>query len=120
VHMLAGGLWGPVKQAYMHELIPSAQRATVVSFDSLVGSGGSVIGQSGLGSLAENRSIASGYVVGGLTTILVWPVVWLLRRRNEQIDLIIGDAGKESACAAQGLPNVCCLDSQAGTAVGGD
>ena len=30
----------PVRQAYLNELIPSEQRATVLSFDSLMGSGG--------------------------------------------------------------------------------
>ncbi len=114
--MLAGGVWGPVKQAYMHQRIPSEQRATVISFDSLVASGGSVFGQTSLGQLAERRSIASGYVIGGLTTILVWPVVLLLRRRGEETDTIVGEAGQNSACGAQGLPAITNLDSQAGTA----
>src|SRR5687767_623318 len=46
------GVWGlvfaaitPVRQAYLNGLIPSEERATVLSFDSLLGSGGAVIGQ---------------------------------------------------------------------------
>jgi MFS family permease len=97
---LATGVWMPVKQAYMHQLIPSEQRATVVSFDSLVTSGGTALGQVGLGRLAETRSIAAGYVVGGLITTLSWPVILRLRRRQDPEDIIIGDAGRESACAA--------------------
>jgi MFS family permease len=34
------GVGIPVKQAYLHEVIPSEQRATVISFDSLIGSAG--------------------------------------------------------------------------------
>ena len=113
---LAMGVWMPVKQAYMHQLIPSEQRATVVSFDSLVASGGNALGQIGLGRLAETRSIAAGYVIGGLITTLSWPVILRLRRRQDPEDIIIGDAGRESSCAAQGIPCVGGIDSQAGVA----
>lgn len=105
------GVWGPVRQAYMHQSIPSEQRASVISFDSLVSSGGSMVGQIGLGRLAQTQSIAAGYIVGGFTTILALPVLLLLRRLNEPADLIIGAAGKQGACAAQGLPNVSAVDA---------
>jgi len=114
--MATTGVWGPVRQAFMHQIIPSEQRATVISFDALVASGGSVLGQTGLGQLARG-SIASGYVVGGLTTALAWPVIALLRRRNEGADVIIGTAGEQGACAAQGIPNVAGVDTTA-TAAG--
>ncbi len=105
------GVWGPVKQAYIHQIIPSEQRASVISFDSLVASGGSVLGQTALGRLAQTRSIASGYIVGGLTTVLVLPVVVLLRRRNDDADFIIGTAAKQGACAAHGIPKVSAVDT---------
>ena len=105
------GVWGPVKQAYMHKLIPSEQRASVISFDSLVSSGGSMLGQTGLGRLAQTRSIAAGYVVGGLTTVLAVPVIIWLRRRNDNSDLIVGTAGQQGACAAQGIPSVSAVDT---------
>ena len=113
---VAMGVWTPVKQAYMHQLIPSEQRATVISFDSLVASGGMAVGQLGLGRLAETRSIAAGYVIGGLITTLSWPVIMRLRSRHDPEDTIIGDAGRESACGAQGIPCVGGIDSQAGVA----
>jgi hypothetical protein len=111
VVMVTMGVWGPVKQAYVHQLVPSEQRATVISFDSLVASGGSVLGQTGLGRLAQTRSIAAGYVVGGLATVLVWPVLALLRRRNDAADMIVGTAGERSACAGQGIPDVSALNT---------
>jgi MFS family permease len=113
---LASGVWMPVKQSYMHQFIPSQQRATVVSFDSLVSSGGMVIGQVGLGRLSETRSIAAGYVVGGLATALAWPVILRLRRRHDPQDTIVDQAGQDNACGAQGIPCVAGVDSQAGTA----
>ena len=106
VSMMMMGLWGPVKQAYIHELIPSEQRATVISFDALISSGASVAGQNALGQLAQIRNLASGYVFGGAITFLVLPIVLLLRKRNDEIDFIKGNkVGQDGACAAQGLPN---------------
>jgi len=90
---LAQGLWTPVKQAYMHQLIPSAQRATVISFDSLIYNSGSTLGQPGLGQLAERRSIGAAYVAGGLITAGVWPLVLLLRRRDDPQDRFAGGQG---------------------------
>lgn len=111
VVMGATGVWGPVKQAYLHQLVPSEQRATVISFDSLVASGGSVLGQTGLGRIAQGHSFGAGYVVGGLATTLAWPAVLFLRRRNDAADIIVGTAGEQGACAAQGLPEVSGVDT---------
>jgi MFS family permease len=43
----------PIRQAYLNCMIPSQQRATILSFDSLVGSGGGVVVQPGLGRAAD-------------------------------------------------------------------
>jgi MFS family permease len=110
--MAAVGVSQPVRQAIIHRLIPSDQRATIVSFDSMVASGGSVLGQSGLGYLAQMRSFGSGYVYGGLFTVLTLPVWLLLRRQNDPSDTFTGQrAGKDSPCAAQGLPAVSSVDA---------
>jgi hypothetical protein len=111
--MAAYGVLTPVKQAYMHKIIPSEQRATVISFDSLMASGGSMFGQSGLGYLAQIRSFSIGYVTGGFTTLLAIPILYALRRLNKPADVIVGGAGKSGVCAAQGLPEVATIDSKA-------
>jgi MFS family permease len=118
--MAAMGVWGPVRQAYMHQVIPSEQRASVISFDSMVSSGGSAVGQLGLGRLAQNQSISAGYVVGGLALTLVLPVVARLRRLDEPADIIVGSAGKQGACAAQGLPEVSAVDPNTPVMTTGD
>lgn len=109
--MVSMGVMMPVKQAYMHKVIPSQQRATVISFDSLIGSGGSAGGQAGLGYLAQTHSIGQGYVVGGLVTLLVLPVQLGLRRLNSSGDFIIGTAGRQGHCA-QGIPEIASLNTQ--------
>ena len=43
----------PVRQAYLNDMIPSKQRATVLSFDSLMGSAGGVVIQPVLGRVAD-------------------------------------------------------------------
>jgi MFS family permease len=70
---VAGIFWGalfgvaePIRQAYLNEHIPSAQRATVLSVDSFFGEAGGMVGQPGLGWLARATSIPVGYVVGAL------------------------------------------------------
>ena len=100
------GVLMPVRQAYIHQVIPSAQRATVLSFDSLMGSGGSMVGQGGLGYISQVRSISSGYIIGGLISFLSLPAIFALRKMGQPADVIVGDPGKQSACAAQGLPSV--------------
>ena len=109
--MGAMGVWGPVRQAYIHQSIPSEQRASVISFDSLLSSGGSLVGQLGLGRIAQTQSIAAGYIWGGLTTVLVLPVIVLLRRLDEPADVIVGTAGKRGLCAAQGIPSVSAVNA---------
>ena len=85
---VVAGLASPVKQAYLHAVIPSGQRATLVSFDSLVGSVGSVGGQAGLGYLSRVGSIGDGFVIGGLAVTLAIPAFARLRRLGERADVV--------------------------------
>ena len=88
----ASGVLGPIRQTYLHRSIPSSERATLVSFDSLVGSLGSVGGQTGLGYLSQERSIPVGFVVGGLATLLTLPILGRLRALDEPADRFTSEA----------------------------
>ena len=57
-----------------------------------MGSLGSVGGQTGLGYLSQERSIPSGFVVGGLATVLTLPIFWRLRALDEPADVITAEA----------------------------
>lgn len=85
---LAFGIIMPIKQAYLHQVIPSAQRATIVSFDAMMDSAGGVVGQTGLGYLARQQDIATGFVVGGAATLLAIPFLLMLRWLGDPADLI--------------------------------
>jgi MFS family permease len=114
VAMGATGVGAPVQQAYLHGVVPSSERATVVSFGSLVGSAGGIGGQLGLGYVSRAQSVGAGYVTGGLAMLLALPPMLALRRMREPVDVIVGRrAGKKAPCAAQGLPEVSSIDATA-------
>lgn len=105
--VLAGamGVTMPVRQAYLHEVTTSANRATVVSFDAMVTSVGGVGGQVGLGALSGARSFSAGYLVGGSLTVLSLPFLMMLRRLGGSADRLApsGDDQTTGTCPA-GLP----------------
>ena len=73
----------------------------------MMGNAGGVLCQYGLGYLSRARSIEEGYVAGGLATVLVFPLVVILRSLGERPDIIVGKrAGRRGPCAAPGLPQV--------------
>jgi MFS family permease len=94
---IAGGVLQPVRQTYLHRSIPTSERATLVSFDSLMGSLGSVGGQTGLGYLSQERSIPVGFIVGGLATVLALPIFGRLRALDEPADRITAEAPERAA-----------------------
>ena len=110
--MGAMGVTSPVRSAYLHQVVPTEQRATVVSFDSMVSNVGGMGGQVGLGALGEARSVGSAFVVGGLVTAVALPILARLRRLGGSADVIAGDrAGIECACAGAGIPAVSTVET---------
>jgi len=86
---VAIGLAMPVKQAYLNAHIPSAQRATILSLDSMFGNLGGVIGQGAWGRMAKVRSIGMAWAYSGLTLLLGIPLYWIARRSDKHLDAII-------------------------------
>lgn len=60
------GIVGPVRQAYLNEQVPSAQRATVLSLDAFFADAGGAGGQPVLGWIAKMWSIPVGFLVGAV------------------------------------------------------
>jgi MFS family permease len=86
-------LWGlaaaatlPIRQAYVNGLIPSEQRATVLSFDNLLGSSGGVVIQPALGKVADVWSYSVSYLVAAGIQLLAVPFVVLARRERASSD----------------------------------
>ena len=86
-------LWGiasaiddPVHRAYLNDMIPSKQRATVLSFDSLMGSGGGVVFQPVLGRVADVGGYGASMLWSGLITAVAVPFVLLSRAQRPPAD----------------------------------
>ena len=89
----------PLRQAYINGVIPSEQRATVLSFDSLMGSAGGVIAQPALGRVADVSGYATSYVVAAGIQALAIPFVILARRENAVSDPITSGTGDSDSGA---------------------
>jgi MFS family permease len=76
----------PVRQAFLNGLIPSAQRATVLSSDNLLGSAGGVAIQPALGKAADAWSYGPSYVLSAGIQLLVLPFILLARRERAVSD----------------------------------
>jgi MFS family permease len=88
-------IWGllfaaamPIRQTYINALIPSRQRATILSFDSLMSSSGGVWAQPVLGRAADVWGYGPSYVIGAGISALAIPCLALSRRQNAPADTL--------------------------------
>jgi MFS family permease len=86
-------LWGltfaallPIRQAYLNGIIPSEQRATVLSFDSLLGSSGGIFIQPTLGKIADFWSYSASYAVSALFQLGALPFILLAKKAKSPAD----------------------------------
>ena len=78
----------PIRQTYLNGMIPSRQRATILSFDSLMGSSGGVWTQPLLGRAADVWGYAPSYLMGAGISALAVPFLALSRRENAPADTL--------------------------------
>lgn len=79
----------PIRQAYLNGLIPSQQRATILSFDSLMGSSGGVVAQPVLGRTADVWGYPASYLVSGILSALAIPFVAKARSQKAPADFAV-------------------------------
>ena len=80
VWALSGSAIRPIRQAYLNAMIPSPQRATILSFDSLMTSAGGIVAQPLLGKSADVWSYQASYLLSAAGSALALPFV--LRARQ--------------------------------------
>jgi MFS family permease len=90
----------PMRQAFINGVIPSEQRATVLSFDSFMGSAGGVVIQPSLGRVADVFGYPASYLVAAGVEALAVPFAFLARRENSPSDPIGGHLDEAEAAAA--------------------
>jgi hypothetical protein len=76
----------PIRQTYLNGLIPSRQRATILSFDSMMSSTGGVWAQPVLGRAADVWGYGPSYLLGAGISALAIPCLGLSRRQNAPAD----------------------------------
>jgi MFS family permease len=88
-------IWGltysmaiPIRQAYLNGVVPSQQRATLLSFDNLMASAGGVMAQPALGRAADLWGYPAAYLISGLIQLAAVPFVALARRARAPSDPI--------------------------------
>lgn len=82
---------GPIRQSYINGLIPSAQRATVLSSDNLLTSSGGVIFQPALGKAADIWGYPMSYILSAGVQFLALPFLILASRERAPSDVIDED-----------------------------
>ena len=87
----------PIRQAYVNGLIPSEQRATVLSFDNLLGSSGGVVIQPALGKAADVWSYSTSYLVGAAIQLLAVPFTVLAKRERASSDPVEVEPAQQGA-----------------------
>jgi MFS family permease len=87
VACVLGGIGGPIRSAWLNACIPSEQRATLISLDSLFGEAGGTVGQLGLGYVSKAASIATAWVIGGIVQIGALPFLGMARHRGPARDV---------------------------------
>lgn len=79
----------PVRQAYLNDMIPSRQRATVLSFDSLMGSSGGIVVQPVLGRAADVHGYGASLAIGAAIQLAALPCLVASRRRAGPADVAV-------------------------------
>jgi MFS family permease len=70
----------PIRQAYINDRIPSQQRATILSFDSLMSSSGGVVAQPILGRAADVWGYPASYLLSSAISAISLPFIARARR----------------------------------------
>jgi MFS family permease len=78
----------PIRQTYLNGMIPSRQRATILSFDSMMASSGGVWTQPVLGRAADVWGYPSSYLIAAGISAVGLPFLALSRRQNAPADTV--------------------------------
>jgi MFS family permease len=76
----------PVRQAYLNDMIASKQRATVLSFDSLMGSSGGIVVQPLLGRAADVYGYPLSLAISGVIELFAVPFLLASRHQRSPAD----------------------------------
>ncbi|HNX10802.1 MAG TPA: MFS transporter [bacterium] len=79
VHEIGRGLFRPLKSAYLNKRLESQTRATVLSFDSMIGKLGGGVGLIASGVLSQTFSIPCAWTIAGAVILTAIPIFLKLK-----------------------------------------
>lgn len=74
IYEIGRGIRTPIHKSFLNKHIPNEQRATVLSFDSMMGRLGGAIGLVVLGLVARNYSIQTAWLISGISLLILIPI----------------------------------------------
>jgi MFS family permease len=74
IYEIGRGLMAPLQKSYLNQYIPSSERATLLSFDSLMSKLGAGIGLLVFGWIAKQYSISLTWLIAGMVLLLLIPL----------------------------------------------
>jgi MFS family permease len=80
----------PIREAYLNGMIPSQQRATILSFDSLINNAGGIVAQPALGKSADIWGYQVSFLLSAAGSALALPFIARARQLNTPADLDTG------------------------------
>jgi MFS family permease len=95
----------PIRQAFINGAIPSQQRATILSFDSLMNSTGGVVAQPVLGRAADVWGYPASYLMSSGISAMALPFILRARRERAPSDFADDIAPPIDAGAADAVPD---------------
>jgi MFS family permease len=76
----------PIREAYLNGMIPSQQRATILSFDSLMNNAGGIVAQPALGKSADVWGYQVSFLLSAAGSALALPFIARARHLNMPAD----------------------------------
>ncbi|MCH7759749.1 MFS transporter, partial [Patescibacteria group bacterium] len=84
LHEIARGLFEPYTDAKLQENIPAKNRATINSFVSMTRKGAAGLGLIVFGLITNSYGISLGWILSGLTIIILLPMAMLINGRHKK------------------------------------
>ena len=84
IYEIGRGIDRPMKISYINKYIPSDKRATLISFDSMMGKLAAALGLVTFGYLANKTSFSLSWLVSGLILLMLIPVYLNVRKKELQ------------------------------------
>jgi MFS family permease len=83
-HEIGRGLDRPMKASYINKYIPSDKRATLISFDSMVGKAAAAMGLLFFGYFAKKTSFEASWFLAGAVLLFLIPIYLKVRQKEER------------------------------------